>query len=110
MIRLNRHLTSTVSRLARPRVGVTSDNMIIGTVSKQVYSVYTFVCSFSNFGGFPSGAQQALNAVGILSVSLLVRQKQPIQNPTREETSSSISNSCTLTDNAPSTEILKLKY
>ena len=51
MIRLNRHLTSTVSRLARPRVGVTSDNMIIG---KRAYLFSLYICLIIlELGWFP---------------------------------------------------------
>ena len=42
MIRLNRQLTSTVCRLGRPRVGVTSDNLIIG--KRRLLKLY--ICLF----------------------------------------------------------------
>ena len=69
--------------------------------------IQTFVWAFSLSSSFAGGGvQQAWSGFGILSWSLRVKQKQPTQKPTKDETSSSISKSWIFTGSDESTEYI----
>ena len=66
MIRLNRKLTSTVTRLARPRVGVTSGNLIIGKRRLLKLYICLFIVEFWRFSFWsPASAECCRHLVGI---------------------------------------------
>ena len=85
------------------------------TINKQLQydPPYTFVCWLffaSRLDGL-FGFQHACNiSVGSFWLSLLVKQKQPTQKPTNEETSSSINKSWMFTGIELSTEKILLNF